>query len=152
MRLSALLAAATAATTVFALPSSTSAVSMAADGAEWTILSLRRACNANDTLCAWSFAICANGTPDTSVVGCNATVVAQGGAPASQSPGRNISCGRYAVTSEWSGQFGPENGFTTLSVVDWQDRLIAWPSYSDRDLEGGKVVVPDRSFAVQKLA
>jgi hypothetical protein len=127
-------------------------VSMAADGAQWTIRSAKRVCNAADTSCKWSFGIDTDGDGPGAPVACAYEVkAANANTPASQSPETGVTCGPFTVTSGWSGQFGPGNGFTTLSVVDWQKKLIAWPAYSDRDLANGVVVSPDRSFAVQKL-
>lgn len=125
-------------------------VSMAAANTQWTILSARRACDAADNVCTWTFGISVGaGTASTA---CKySTKRASASVPASQASGGPTDCGKYQVTSGWSGQFGPGNGFTTLSVVDTQERLIAWPAYSDADVAGGKVVSPDRSFAVQKL-
>ncbi|KAK1772741.1 hypothetical protein QBC33DRAFT_442926 [Phialemonium atrogriseum] len=125
-------------------------ISMAADGAQWTIQSMQRVCNAADTSCKWTFGINTN-TAGAATTPCAFVVAAAAGVAASRAPETGAQCGGFQVTSGWSGQFGEGNGFTTLSVVDTAKRLIAWPAYSDADLAGGKVVVPDRSFAVQKL-
>lgn len=138
----------------FAAPNtqrSNPAVSMAA-GQSWTIRSMKRVCNSADTSCKWSFGIDTDNDGPGAPTGCSYEVKSKDGKPASQSPEDGVDCGAFRVTSGWSGQFGPGNGFTTLSVVDWNKKLIAWPAYNDRDLAGGKVVSPDRSFAVQKLS
>ncbi|TLD12808.1 uncharacterized protein PgNI_04467, partial [Pyricularia grisea] len=63
-----------------------------------------------------------------------------------------VDCGRHFVVSGgWSGQFGDGQGFTTLSVIDRERRLIVWPAYRDSQLEGGKVVRPDQSYVPQRL-
>ncbi|KAI6498080.1 hypothetical protein MCOR11_004109 [Pyricularia oryzae] len=59
--------------------------------------------------------------------------------------------GHFAVASSWSGQFGEDQGFTTLSVVDRERRLVVWPAYRDAQLEGGRVVRPDQSYVPQRL-
>ena len=128
------------------------AVSMSADVPQWTMQTFKRACDDADTSCTWSFGINANN--GGAAAPCEFTVKAlPDGTPASRAPQTDgVACGAYTVTSGWSGQFGEDNGFTTLSVVDWGNQLISWPSYSDKDLAGGKVVSPDRSFDVSKLS
>ena len=114
---------------------------------KWIIENMKRTCNSGDTSCAWSFTINAGG----SRTGCSYTVKKDGSTPASRSPNKGTDCGVYTVTSGWSGQFGPGNGFTTLSVVNNPKRLIAWPAYTDKQLVNGKVVKPDQSYPVQAL-
>lgn len=123
--------------------------SMMATGSAWTIEKMTRNCNAADTACNWSFSVNIN---DGSVPTAFAYTVNNAGAtPASQSPETGITIGRFTVTSGWSGQFGPGNGFTTLSVVDNPLRLIAYPAYTDVELAGGKTVSPDKSYTPQNL-
>ncbi|KAI6356916.1 hypothetical protein MCOR25_007823 [Pyricularia grisea] len=63
-----------------------------------------------------------------------------------------VDCGgHFVVSGGWSGQFGDGQGFTTLSVIDRERRLIVWPAYRDSQLEGGKVVRPDQSYVPQRL-
>ncbi|TLD23067.1 hypothetical protein PspLS_07140 [Pyricularia sp. CBS 133598] len=63
-----------------------------------------------------------------------------------------VGCGgHFAVSGSWSGQYGEGQGFTTLSVVDRERKLIVWPAYRDSQLEGGKVVRPDQSYVPQRL-
>ncbi|KAI0477884.1 small secreted protein [Xylariaceae sp. FL0804] len=126
---------------------SMAAAAAAAVPAQWTIVSMRRVCDAADTSCAWHFAI--NNNDNTSLVTCSFTVA---GAPASQTASSGNACGQYTVGTGWSGQFGAGQGFTTLSVVDRAAGLIAYPSYGDKALVGGKVVKPDASFKVQALS
>jgi hypothetical protein len=137
------------ASTAFAAPalnSRSGAVSAMAAVPEWTIESFTRTCNEDDTSCDVSFGI---NTQTAPVTDCTYTVT---GTPASQASTSDIKCGPYTLTSSWSDQWGPENGFTTWSLIDWDNRLITWPSYADRDLVNGQAVTPDRSYAPQALA
>ncbi|KAI2768236.1 small secreted protein [Daldinia loculata] len=137
-----------AATAMAAPTPSPSAKSAVADVPEWTIESIKRGCNAANTQCIWTFSInthLADATP------CEFTVKGAGNVPASESDSSGNICGPYTVGSGWSGQFGPGNGFTTLSVVDEAKKLIAWPSYTDKALEGNVVVSPDLSWPVTSL-
>ncbi|TLS29442.1 hypothetical protein PpBr36_03799 [Pyricularia pennisetigena] len=129
-------------TTLIALLASTAAAApVSTVAATWTINSFKRTCNDADTVCKVEFGI--NGTA------CSYEVKAA--SEASRASVSGVVCGPYQVTSGWSGQFGPGNGFTTWSVADWSKKLIAFPSYADRDIPNGQVVTPDRSFAVQAL-
>ncbi|KAL3475958.1 hypothetical protein BJX99DRAFT_228649 [Aspergillus californicus] len=120
--------------TTFAAP----AKSMMAN-ASWTITDLKRVCDSADTSCTWTFGINtgSNATECTYVVN---------GSPASRANGGPSDCGAYTITSGWSGQFGADNGFTTLSVVEEASRQIVWPAYTDKQLANGTVVKPDQSY------
>ncbi|PSR77925.1 hypothetical protein BD289DRAFT_334265, partial [Coniella lustricola] len=118
--------------------------SMMADVHQWTITSLKRVCNADSTSCTWTFGI-NNGTGTTP---CTEVVT---GSPATQTNGGPATCGVYAVTSGWSGQFGAGNGFTTLAVVNYAANLIVYPAYTDAQLQNGTVVTPDQSYTPQAL-
>lgn len=120
-------------------------VSMMASTPQWTIETMKRVCDSNDKSCTWTFKI---NTKQGAATPC--TYVVKGN-PASRTNGGPSKCGAFTITSGWSGQFGPGNGFTTLSVVDQAKRLIVWPAYTDKQLAGGKVVKPDQSYAVTKL-
>ncbi|KAI1139541.1 hypothetical protein F5Y05DRAFT_326174 [Hypoxylon sp. FL0543] len=135
------------ATTTLAAP-----LSMAApDAAEWTIESLSRTCNGNDTACVWAFGV-NTGDPGVAVTSvANYTVAASPDAPASRAVGGPQVFGNYTVTSTWSGQFGDGQGFTTLSVIDYAKGLIVYPAYKDTQLVNGQVVTPDQSYPVQNL-
>ncbi|KAF3765357.1 hypothetical protein M406DRAFT_321913 [Cryphonectria parasitica EP155] len=117
---------------------------MMADAETWTITSLVRTCDAADTSCTWSFGI-NNGTGTTP---CVETVT---GSPASETNGGPATCGVYTVTSGWSGQFGPGNGFTTFAVVNYAANLIVYPAYTDKQVQNGTVVTPDQSYTPQAL-
>ncbi len=124
--------------------------SMKAPVREWTIHALSRKCNEDDTCCHWSFWINANNS--TKPTYCAYDVLGVDHKPGSESPGTGADCGDYRVTSGWSGQFGPEKGFTTLSVVDTKKKLIAWPAHTDKQLWHGEIVKPDQSYPVQSLS
>ncbi|KOS47071.1 hypothetical protein ACN38_g1926 [Penicillium nordicum] len=133
------------ASSAFAAPADTSSKSMMADSPQWTLQDTKRVCNTKDTSCTWTFGIYPGGgdaTPCTYVVE---------GSPASRANGGPVTCGGFTVTSGWSGQFGEESGFTTLSVVDNASRQIVWPAYTDKQLASGKVVKPDQSYAPAAL-
>lgn len=113
---------------------------------QWIVKSFLRTCNAGETSCTISFGIDTQTSP---VTNCSYTVT---GTPASRASTSGITCGAYTISSGWSGQFGPENGFTTWSIVDWSKRLIVWPAYTDRELVNGVAVTPDKSYTPQTLA
>ncbi|CAL5873169.1 uncharacterized protein PFLUO_LOCUS7438 [Penicillium psychrofluorescens] len=120
-------------------------VSMMTAGPEWTITNMKRVCNAKDTSCTWTF-----GIEIGSGVATPCTFVVKGN-EASEASGGPVKCGAFTVTSGWSGQFGPGNGFTTMSVVNDNTRKIAWPAYTDVQLDTEKVVKPDQSYAPAAL-
>jgi hypothetical protein len=124
-------------------------VSMMAAASTWTIQSMQRTCSSDDTSCSWNFGI--NTNDGTAVQSCSFTVTAQGTTPASQVGSTGATCGVYTVTSGWSGVFGPGNGFTTLSVINYGARLIVFPAYADWEVQSGAVVVPDKSYTPQSL-
>ncbi|PNY29069.1 Uncharacterized protein TCAP_01013 [Tolypocladium capitatum] len=119
--------------------------SMMAAVPQWTIVNMTRICAKDDSDCIWSFGI---NTHLADTTDCKLDVAGPG---APQANGGPSDCGNYTVTSGWSGQFGPGNGFTTLAVVDNKARLIAFPAYTDKQVEGGNVVTPDQSYAVAAL-
>lgn len=117
--------------------------SMMAAGSTWTMQNFKRAC-ANGT-CNYSFAINTNdGSAPTS---CAYKVT---GNPASHAAYQNVKCGAFTIGSTWSGQFGPDAGFQTLSVV--RGKQILYPAYTDKQLASGKVVKPDQSYTPQNLS
>ncbi|KAI1472717.1 small secreted protein [Daldinia caldariorum] len=146
---SSIIATLFATATVTAAPTpSPEAQSAVADVPQWTIEGLQHVCDAGDNQCTWSFKInthLADATP------CAFTVKRSASLPASQTDTSGNVCGPFTVGAGWSGQFGPGNGFTTFSVVDSAKQLIAWPAYTDKQLEGGKVVSPDLSWPVTSL-
>ncbi|KAK3949488.1 hypothetical protein QBC32DRAFT_35693 [Pseudoneurospora amorphoporcata] len=121
----------------------------------WTIHSLSRHCDDADTVCGWSFIIDTN-CPSFAPTPCSFTIKSLGpGVPASRSPkhakDEDELCGPYEVHSSWSGHFGPGQGFTTLSVIDGGNKLVAYPAYRDDLFGKDKATVPDVEVAVYAL-
>ncbi|KAH6988907.1 hypothetical protein BKA56DRAFT_574840 [Ilyonectria sp. MPI-CAGE-AT-0026] len=143
MKFTASLVALLSATGALAAPAA-GAVSMMAAGNQWTIQSLNRVCNAADTTCTWNFKIFPGSGTATA---CKYVV---SGAGASTKNGGPTKCGNFQITSGWSGQFGPGNGFTTMSVVSTGKHII-YPAYTDKQLAGGKVVKPDQAYTPASL-
>ncbi|KAI1364521.1 surface protein 1 [Xylaria arbuscula] len=141
-------------TLLFTLFSTTTALaatlSTSAD-AEWTLESLVRVCDSADDACTWAFGINTN-EEGVNVTDCSYTVGGTETAPASQSNGGPTECGVFTITSGWSGQFGDGEGFTVLSVVDYDKKLIAYAGYTDKMVTNGTTVDPDLSFPVQTLS
>ena len=117
-------------------------VSMMAAG-QWTITKMLRTCANGE--CKWSFGINdrVTNTP------CAFSVK---GKPATQTNSTGNVCGAYTVSTGWSGQFGANNGFTTLAVANAAKKQIAYPAYTDAQLVNGKVVTPNQSYTPQTLA
>ncbi|KAI0205673.1 surface protein 1 [Astrocystis sublimbata] len=138
--------------TVFALFSTSALAATLSTFAstEWTLNKLSRACDSKDASCTWTFDINTN-EEGVNATSCEYTVKAVEKAPASQSNGGPISCGAYNITSGWSDQFGADQGFTVVSVVDFEKKLIVYAGYTDIALKNDTVVDPDLSFPVQKL-
>lgn len=140
-----LIATVLAASTAIAAPNSADK-SMMATVPEWTIEWLKRVCNAANTECTWTFGIDTHLAPATWC-----TYVVKANENASQANGGPTTCGPYSITSGWSGQFGPENGFTTFAVTDFSQKLIIWPAYTDVQVKSGQVVTPNQSYAPARL-
>lgn len=119
------------------------AVSMMAAVPQWTIQKMKRVC-ASGT-CTWTFSI------NDHVAAPTACTFKVKGKPASQTDSTGHVCGGYTVSTGWSGQFGAGNGFTTLAVVNNAKKQIIYPAYTDKQLNTGKVVKPDQSYAPQNL-
>lgn len=146
MKVTAILATLLA-TSALAAPAPEAEVKSMAAQQTWTIQNMKRVCNKPDDKCDWSFTVAA----PAGKTNCAFSVKKAGSTPASRSPGNGAKCGAYTVTSGWDGSFGEGKGFTTLSVVDYGKKQIAWPAYTDVQLKGGKVVKPDQSYPVQAL-
>lgn len=149
MQLTSLLTLAAAASAA-ALPSrraaEADAKSMMADAPEWTIQSLKRNCKGDDSRCVFEFYVDTH-AKDVEPTWCKFAIDAEEGGAASQTDGPAQECGNFTVTSGWSGQFGPDQGFTVLSIVDYAKRLIIWGGYTDKQIQSGKPVKPDQSYA-----
>jgi hypothetical protein len=115
------------------------AVSMMAT--TWTFTNAKRTCGSKGLQCTWSFGI----VSEAGTTQCSFNIK---GDPAFKAPGSG-KCGPYTVSSGWSDQFGAENAFTTIAVADQAKKLIAYPAYTDKEVNGGKVVKPDRKYPVQ---
>ncbi|KAI1265490.1 hypothetical protein F5Y18DRAFT_386751 [Xylariaceae sp. FL1019] len=114
---------------------------------DWTVTNIKRVCNTADTSCAWTFGIQTN--TGAATVPCSFTIA---GAKADQGSLTTAkTCGTFSVTAGWSGQFGAGKGFTTVSVYNNANKQIAWPSYTDAELAGGKVVSPDKKWPVTQM-
>lgn len=112
-----------------------------------TMESLQRVCDVEDTACYWSFTINVDGTETE----CDFHITRSEDYGASYSPNMGRNCGIYTITSNWSGYFGPNDGFVTLSVIDSRRGTISWPAYRDDQLEHGMIVVPDQSYPIQRI-
>ncbi|KAI5456730.1 small secreted protein, partial [Mariannaea sp. PMI_226] len=134
----------------FAAPApAADSVSMMAASPQWTMQSLSRSCDSADKTCTWNFKIFPG---SGSATACKYIVKSTSSQPkASQANGGPTKCGDFTITSGWSGQFGPGNGFTTMSVVSSSKKQIIWPAYTDKQLASGKVVKPDQSYAPAAL-
>ncbi|KAL8673949.1 MAG: hypothetical protein Q9168_001644 [Polycauliona sp. 1 TL-2023] len=144
MHFSTVFLGALAAIPALSAPAPANAVSMMASAAsQWTIKSFVRTCNAANTSCKYSYSIDTHAGAPTP---CTYTVT---GNPAARASYNNVQCGAYVVSSSWSGQFGPNQGFQTLAVVT--GRTIIYPAYKDSQLANGVVVSPDQSYAPQNL-
>ena len=74
----------------------------------WTMQSFTRTCPST-TSCSYSFGIFDGSTTTP----CAYTINGTDAADATYGP---EICGGFVVTSSWSGQFGPGNGFSVLAV------------------------------------
>ena len=143
MKLTSALIATTTLISGLTLAAPQQAVSQMAAAPQWTITNMKRVC-ANGT-CTWNFGI---KTPDATTP-CTFKVK---GAPATQTDSAGHVCGAYTVSTGWSDQFGAQNGFTTLAVVNGAKKQIIYPAYTDKQLGvAGKVVKPDQSYAPANL-
>lgn len=150
------------------------AVSMATgDSEEWKIEGLARPCSADAAECVWRFAVfraagaggsrtacehalraLPDGTPASRIRGSGATLcVAPPSDSEEEGEGKGPGPFNYTVTSGWSDEFGdsPDKAFTTLSLIDYDEGLISYPSYTDAQVRDGKPVEPDSSFPVRPI-
>ncbi|KAM0343791.1 hypothetical protein ACHAPU_008219 [Fusarium lateritium] len=144
MKFTAALVALVSASGAVAAPAAADSVSMMAASPMWTMQSVSRSCDKADTTCTWNFNI---NTGSGAATACKYVVKAKSASKANGGPAK---CGTFTITSGWSGQFGPTSGFTTLSVVSSKKQII-YPSYTDKQLAGGKVVKPDQKYAPAAL-
>ncbi|MCJ1473506.1 hypothetical protein MMC13_002157 [Lambiella insularis] len=107
--------------------------------ANWTMKSFTRTCPSTDS-CSFTYGIFDGST----TTNCAYTVNATNAATASYGP---ETCGGFVITSGWSGQFGPGNGFTVLAVKG--EGEIIYPGYTDNQLVSGVTVTPDQTYTPQ---
>ena len=112
-----------------------------ATGEEWTLETLKRVCNEDYDKCTWSFGI--NTNEGANATACTYVVE---GEPANETPGGPVECGKFTITSGWD-----PNGFTVLSVIDYEIEQLIYAGYNETLVKGGKVVKPDRSWPVEDL-
>lgn len=152
MQLTTVLASAGLVATALAAPSPRAAAATfkTAAAPQWTITSMTRPCDQTDTKCTWSFGI--NRNDGSEIQTCTFDITTgEPGASRTDLKDPGAPCGPYKVTTGWSNVFGDDAGFTTLSVVDVNARLIAWPSYTDAELANGATVQPDKSWDVSGI-
>ncbi|KAK6208104.1 hypothetical protein LQW54_007151 [Pestalotiopsis sp. IQ-011] len=117
----------------------------------WTISNLKRKCVMKNRICIWKFGIDSGeegaATPCYFVVG--HTWSGEDAGRKANSTGHV--CGPYTVSSGYSEQFGPGHRFSILAVVDDSKQLIAWPAYSEEELDNGTTVKPDKRYMPAKL-
>ncbi|QUC20519.1 uncharacterized protein UV8b_04760 [Ustilaginoidea virens] len=143
-----IVAALLAATSAVAAPVADGPVNMMATVPRVIFEHVVRNCDAGDNSCTTTFTINPQRFDKQYVSFVNTR---NGDTPASRNAGAAQSFGDYTITSGWSGQFGPGNGFTVFSVVDHKHKLITYPSYTDKQLANGQVVTPDQSYAPANL-
>ncbi|KAI4153619.1 MAG: hypothetical protein LQ340_002205 [Diploschistes diacapsis] len=114
--------------------------------AVWTIESFTRTCDTAETSCNYSYSI--NLNDGSAVTKCIYNVPNSDSTPANDAS-YALQCGDFAISSGWSGQFGPGNGFSTLAVKT--NNQIIYPAYSDAELVNGTAVQPDKSYTPQAV-
>ncbi|KAK3181730.1 hypothetical protein K4F52_006946 [Lecanicillium sp. MT-2017a] len=129
-------AAILAATSVSAAPAATKSNLQArgepANVPDWIIENMKRVCAQDDSSCTWTFKI----NPQVAeATDCTYYVETPG---ASRANGGPVTCGDYQITSGWDASLK----FTTVTILDVPQQHIAYPSWSDTELEGGKVQGP----------
>lgn len=135
-----------AATAASAAPAAAGVQSMATN-TEWTFKSAKRSCDKADNTCTWKWTVDDHVKP----IDCTFVTKRNGNTPASQAINQGPQkCGNYVTTSNWSGQFGPGNGFTAFAVVDQTRKVKAFPAYNDKELAANPGGIT-RAYPVQKL-
>lgn len=123
--------------------------SMMATGSTWTMQNFQRTCGPLLKQCTYSYSI--NTNDGTATTACTYQVNSSdpSATPAAKTTYENVKCGAFMIGSTWSGQFGANQGFQTLSVV--KGSQIIYPAYTDAQLAAGSVVKPDQSYTPQNL-
>ncbi|KAG5978104.1 hypothetical protein E4U55_006408 [Claviceps digitariae] len=142
-------AALLAASSAMAAPAAVGKSMMAAAVPDWIFEGVSRNCGPKDDQCTVTFNI---NPQDSGRTWVSFVTDRNGAVGASQNSGAAQTFGDYTITSGWSGQFGPGNGFTTFAVVNNKNRLITYPSYTDVQLANGNTVTPNQSYKPQNLS
>lgn len=130
---------------ILATATSSLAAPLASAQPTWTIQDFQRTCATDGTSCNYSYAI--NTNDGSAATKCTYTVTGTSADPAARKAYQDVSCGNYRIGSTWSGQFGADHGFQTLSVIN--GAKIVYPAYTDAQLASGGVVKPDQSYEAQ---
>ena len=151
------------ASTAFAAPAPTTqtndASTISARGAArpwWRITDYKRNCVGNvgaETSCTTTFAI--ETVLDKTPFACTVTTAGKAGDPATRASFSGVSCGpngKFTFSSGWSGQFGNGNGFSTIAIVDNQEKVIVYAGYSDSEIPAdGSAVKPNKQVQPHNL-
>lgn len=97
-----------------ALASVTFAAPLEPRANSWTIHAFTRTCDDAANKCHYAYEI--NTNDGSQPTGCIYDISGTEGTSARQQS-YSLNCGTFAVSSSWSAQFGPGNGFQTLAVV-----------------------------------
>ena len=109
---------------------------------KWTLEGMKRSCTKDNSHCTWSFHLNAHeNVPGAYSLPCTHEVA---GPHVKISPPTIV--GDYSITSFWN-----PIGFTTIMVVENMKALTIWAGYTDHQVEAGKVIKPDQSYAVTDL-
>lgn len=136
--------------TLAAVALATPARSMPLAAEEWTIASLKRVCNEQDTTCTWTFHVDTH-AEDVEPTAVEYVVNGTDSTAASHAIGGPQKFGIFTVTSTWTDYFGFQEAWTTLSVIDYARGVLVYPAYKDTVLAGEEVVVPDQTYVPEAI-
>ncbi|KAI0125358.1 hypothetical protein BJ170DRAFT_500674 [Xylariales sp. AK1849] len=118
----------------------------------WALRRMQRYCDEADTRCLWKFVL---DTRDRDPKTCQLLIQGNDKIPASQMDRKGMRCGnektQYLLSVHWYGDFGPGNGLTVVTIMDYWEKQVAWVVYNDKLLENNRLVDPDLSGYRQKL-
>ena len=117
---------------------------------EWTIESLKRVCDDDDTTCKWTFSVNTH-AEDVEPTEVTYVVNATDDTVASRAIGGPVEASIFTITSTWTDYFGIEEAWTTLSVIDYERGVLVYPAYKDKQLEDGEVVEPDQTYVPENI-
>ncbi|KAL9121772.1 MAG: hypothetical protein Q9187_001674 [Circinaria calcarea] len=98
----------------------------------WTLQAFTRTCTDTPNQCHYAYNI--NTNDNTQPTACSYDIVGTASTIAAQQS-YTVNCGAFVVSSSWSGQFGPNNGFQTLALN----------RSGDAELRNGVAVSPDHT-------